>query len=118
MVRLRPLWIGMCVLAVTSVAGAQNIPQLTVGRLVDGEGPAIDGRVEEAEWATAQPYTAFVQQEPDEGQPATERTDIRFLIDRRNLYIAVVCYDSAPGDIVVSESRRDASLADTDSIEI
>ncbi len=43
---------------------------------------------------------------------------MRFLIGRGNLYIAVICYDSAPGDIVVSESRRDAGLADTDSIEI
>jgi uncharacterized protein DUF5916/cellulose/xylan binding protein with CBM9 domain len=102
-----------------STATAQDVPQVTVGRLTDGEqGPTIDGRVEDAEWALAEPYITFIQQEPNEGQPGTERTEIRFLIDRRNLYIAVICYDSAPGEIVVSESRRDASLADTDSIEI
>ena len=116
MAKLCALWVGMLALA-TSVA-AQDVPQLTVGRLANGEGPVIDGRVEEVEWARAQPYSAFVQQEPDEGPPATERTEIRFLIDERNLYIAIICYDSTPGEIVVSESRRDASLTDTDSIEI
>jgi uncharacterized protein DUF5916/cellulose/xylan binding protein with CBM9 domain len=112
------LWVGMFVLVAASIVAAQDVPQLVVGRLSDGEGPAIDGRVGEAEWARAEPFSAFVQQEPNEGQPATERTEIRFLIDQRNLYIAIICYDSAPGEIVVSESRRDASLADTDSIEI
>jgi hypothetical protein len=112
------LSIGALLLAVASPAAAQDVPQLTVGRLTDGEGPVIDGRVEEDAWSLAQPYSAFIQQEPNEGRPATERTEITFLIDRSNLYIAVVCYDSAPGEIVVSESRRDASLTDTDSIQI
>ena len=118
MARLSVLRVVMFVVAATSAAAAQDVPQVTVGLLADGEGPAIDGRVEEVEWARAQPYSAFVQQEPDEGRPATERTEIRFLIDQTNLYIAIICYDSAPGEIVVSESRRDASLTDTDSIEI
>jgi len=99
-------------------AAAQGVPQVTVGRLTDGEGPTIDGRVSETEWQLAEPYGDFIQQEPNEGQPSTERTEVRFLIDTRNLYIAVICYDSSPAEIVVSESRRDASLADTDSIEI
>ena len=99
-------------------AAAQDVPQVTVSRLTDGEGPTIDGRVSETEWQLAEPYGDFIQQEPNEGQPSTERTEVRFLIDTRNLYIAVICYDSSPAEIVVSESRRDASLADTDSIEI
>jgi hypothetical protein len=64
-----------------SAAAAQDVPQLTVGRLIDGESLEIDGRVEEEVWARAQPYSAFVQQEPNEGQPATERTEVKFLID-------------------------------------
>ena len=35
----------------------------------------------------------------------------------QNLYIAVVCFDSAPGAVIVSQSRRDADLDDTDSIQ-
>ena len=56
---------------------AQNVPQITV-RLTDGEGPTIDGRVSENEWQLAEPYGDFIQQEPNEGQAATERTEVRF----------------------------------------
>ena len=112
------LSLGAFLLAMASAAAAQDVPQLSVGRLAGEEVPEIDGRVEESAWSLAEPFTAFVQQEPNEGQPATERTEVRFLIGRGNLYIAVICYDAAPGEIVVSESRRDAGLADTDSIEI
>jgi hypothetical protein len=102
--------------AAAQTAGA--VPQLTVGRLVEGERPVIDGRVNDAVWARTEPFSAFIQQEPNQGEPATERTEIRFLLDRQNLYIGVVCYDSEPDNLVVTESRRDAGLDDTDSIQI
>ena len=104
-----------------SLAAAQDVrqvPQLTVGRLADDERPSIDGLVDDAIWSSVQPFSAFIQQEPDDGQPASERTEIRFLLDRRNLYIGVVNFDSEPDNLVVTESRRDADLADTDSIQI
>ena len=105
-----------------SVAIAQDapaVPQLKVFRMTDGEGPpVVDGRVDEPIWSGVEPYSAFIQQEPDEGAPATERTEIRFLLDRQNLYVAVICFDSDPANIVVSQSRRDADLDDTDSIQI
>jgi hypothetical protein len=108
------------VLATPAVALAQEaqLPILTAGRPAEGERPVLDGRVDEPVWANAQPFSAFIQQDPDEGEPATERTEIRFLLDRQNLYIAVVCFDSQPGSILVSQSRRDADLDDTDSIRI
>jgi hypothetical protein len=101
-----------------SAQEARPVPQLTVGRLGDGERPVIDGRVEDTEWATASPFSTFIQQEPDDGQPASERTEIRFLLDRQNLYIGVINFDSEPDHLVVTESRRDADLDDTDSIQI
>jgi hypothetical protein len=94
------------------------VPQLTVGRAVNGARPVVDGRVDDAVWGDAEPFGAFIQQEPNEGEPATERTEVRFLLDRQNLYVAVVCFDSAPDRILVSQSRRDAPLNDTDSIQI
>jgi hypothetical protein len=108
-------------LAQPEVAIAQNgtLPVLTAGRIGDdGERPVIDGVVDDVQWAQAEPFTAFIQQEPNEGEAATERTEIRFLLDRQNLYVAVICFDSDPQDILVSQSRRDADLADTDSIRI
>ena len=93
-------------------------PLVNVGRTAEGQRPVIDGLVNEDVWTQGEPFSAFVQQEPDEGQPATERTEIRFLLDRQNLYIGVICFDSEPGTIIVSQSRRDADLNDTDSIQI
>jgi hypothetical protein len=92
-------------------------PELTIGRAVDAR-PVMDGVVDETVWQQAQPFSTFIQQEPNEGEPASERTEIRFLLDRQNLYVAVVCFDSSPQDILVSQSRRDADLGDTDSVRI
>lgn len=103
-----------------SVASSQGdvVPSLRVGRLTGDERPTIDGRVDEAPWTAVAPHTDFVQQEPFDGAPATERTEIRFLVDDRTLYVGVICFDSEPAKILVSQSRRDADLADSDSIRI
>jgi hypothetical protein len=103
------------------IAAAQEqlpVPQLIVSRLADGERPVIDGRVEEMAWLGTEPFSAFIQQEPNEGAAATERTEIRFLLDREHLYIGVICFDTDTGGILVSQSRRDADLDNTDSIQI
>ena len=125
--RSLPTSLGAALLALVAsgIAGvppavAQEVPQLTVGHLDGEEGsrPTIDGNVEAAEWSLVDPYSTFIQQEPNEGQPATERTEVWFLMDRTNLYVAVVCHDSEPNNLVVTQSRRDASLTNTDSIQI
>jgi hypothetical protein len=102
----------------SAAATAQGVPQLRIGDVAEGRAPTIDGRIEDGEWSAATPYSAFTQQEPDEGLPATERTEVRLLIDRESLYIAVTSFDSDPERIVVSQSRRDASLNDGDSVQI
>jgi hypothetical protein len=115
------------VLALAAAFGAQRlvaaqsiaaVPQITVHELGEGERPLIDGHVDEMSWSTTESFSAFVQQEPNDGAPATERTEIRFLLDRQNLYIGVICFDDDPENILVSQSRRDADLDDTDSIQI
>jgi len=97
---------------------ASAAPQLMVYQLGEGDHPVVDGRVDETSWTNTDPFSGFIQQWPEEGQPASERTEIRFLIDRENLYIGIICFDSEPDQIVVSQSRRDADLDDTDSIQI
>src|SRR5688572_12111415 len=41
----------------------------------------IDGRLDDAAWRTAEPFTAFRQIDPNEGQPGSQRTEARVLID-------------------------------------
>jgi hypothetical protein len=82
--------------------------------------PDLDGEVlNDLIWQQVDPITGtFWQTSPDEGQPATEKTEVRLLYTARSLYVGVVCYDSDPSKIVVSDSRRDASLQDTDCFQI
>jgi len=65
-----------------------------------------------------EPATNFIQQEPDAGLPATEQTEVRIAFDDKDLYLGIICFDRQPENIVVTQNRRDANLADTDSIEI
>ena len=80
--------------------------------------PVLDGDVlGDPAWQTGGLVTDFWQTTPFEGQPASERTVVRILYDDRNLYIGVICYDRSPEEIIVSDSRRDASLTETDSFQ-
>ena len=54
----------------------------------------IDGRLDEAAWAAATPITELSQSVPDEGKPASQRTEIRILYDADALYIGARMYDS------------------------
>ena len=88
----------------TRIAGAT--PSMRVGRAP--EPPVLDGLVNEATWATADVASGFLQREPREGQPASERTEVRVLYDDENLYIGVIAYDSNPAAVLATEMRRDA----------
>ncbi len=79
------------------------------------EGPTIDGLLDDPVWQLGSPLSDFVQNEPLEGKPATERTEVTLLYDTENLYVGVACYDSDPSGILVSESERDADLVNTDA---
>jgi hypothetical protein len=78
--------------------------------------PAIDGRVTEAVWLETPAFSEFTQQDPDEGAPATERTEVRVLFTPTHVYVGLVCHDTDPSRIILSQSRRDAPLTETDSV--
>jgi hypothetical protein len=78
---------------------------------------AIDGLLDDPAWQTAQFQGQFTQREPEEGMPATEKTEVGFLYDEKNLYIGAKCYDSEPSKIIAREMRRDAIVDDDDYFE-
>jgi len=51
--------------------------------------------------------TGFVQQEPVEGAPAEEETEVRVLFDEAAVYVAARMYDSEPASIADRLVRRD-----------
>ncbi|MDA1314223.1 MAG: DUF5916 domain-containing protein [Acidobacteria bacterium] len=115
-----PLWLAAMLAVVPLGLAQQNgdppARELRATRLT--ELPTIDGLVTEAFWQDLDVATDFIQQNPDEGQVSAERTEIRVGFDDRNVYIGIICFDSQPENIVVTQNRRDADLVDTDSVQI
>jgi hypothetical protein len=69
----------------------------------------IDGRLDEEWYRTIPPIDGFVQSEPNEGQPATEKTEAWVFFDNDTLFVAARNYDSQPDRIVANDMRRDGS---------
>ncbi|PYQ99173.1 MAG: hypothetical protein DMF96_08070 [Acidobacteria bacterium] len=59
-----------------------------------------------------------MQSEPNEGEPASEQTEVRVLYDDANLFIGMFAHDSSPGDIIVSELRKDFDPGANDAFEV
>ena len=67
-------------------------PDVAVALGLEGEGTiTVDGVLDEAAWAQAQPTTAFVRIEPVEGGPPEAPTDVRVLFDERFIYFGFDC---------------------------
>ncbi len=91
---------------------------LSVGSVEEGREPKIDGLVTDDVWLAVNPYKGFTQQAPFEGAPASEETEVRILLGGTTLYIGIIAFDSEPDKILVTESRRDGDLNETDSIQL
>ncbi|MEE8160738.1 MAG: carbohydrate binding family 9 domain-containing protein, partial [Acidobacteriota bacterium] len=95
-----------------------STPPVAIATKVE-KAPDLDGEVlEDPAWASAKPASRFWQNTPDEGQPASERTEVRVIYTLDTIYFGVVCYDRDPDSIIVTDSLRDSSLDETDSFQI
>ena len=81
-----------------------------VATAVRRSGPVIiDGKLDDAAWASAIPSSGFTQSYPKPGATATEPTEVRVLYDDDAIYVAVRMTDSKPDSIAAQLARRDAS---------
>ena len=76
------------------------------------ERPRVDGRLDDAVWRDAIHLTEFVQQNPVEGAPATEETDVWITYDNQNIYIGVHAHYSDPGIMRANRIDRDQAFQD------
>ena len=94
------------------------VPPSTTAHALE-RAPVVDGFVAgDTAWEGVTPATDFSQVRPDEGQPATQRTEVRVGYTDEALYIGLIAYESDPSRIIVTDSRRDAPLDDTDSFRV
>ncbi len=84
--------------------------RVTVRAIKLTEGIEIDGQLDEAVYQEVPAVTDFVQQLPDEGALATERTETWIMFDETNVYVSARAWDSAPeSEWIANELRRDGS---------
>lgn len=69
----------------------------------------LDGLLQEEAWQTAEPIKNFVQQNPDQGAPASFDTEVRILYDSKYLYLGAICHDNFqdPKNLRVQNLKRD-----------
>jgi hypothetical protein len=104
-------------LQMAPATGSGGVPSANAVRVA--EAPTLDGDVlGDPIWQQAPAFEGFKQFQPNEGQPVSERTEVRIMFTKDTLFVGVVCYDSDPDGIIVTDSRRDSSLDNTDSFRM
>ena len=76
------------------------------------ERPRVDGRLDDAVWRDALHITDFVQQNPVEGAPASEATDVWIAYDSQNFYLAVHAHYADPSLMRANRIDRDQAFED------
>jgi hypothetical protein len=96
--------------ALVDSAAAQtgtHAPRAAFAAIRVSRAPVIDGHLDDETWQGVEAASNFTQQDPDEGQPATERTEIRIVYDDAAVYVAARMYDSEAALIARRLSSRD-----------
>ncbi len=98
-------------------ADAETAERIVEAVRVD-RAPRLDGTLDDPIWQQASAITDFRQREPYEGSPARERTEVRVLYTRSEVYFGVACHDSTVNGPVATQLRRDVSQELDDYFEI
>jgi hypothetical protein len=80
--------------------------------------PVVDGRLDDPAWKTVAPLTGFIQRELHEGDPVTERTEVRVISDGEAVYVGAWLFDREPQAIVPGEKIRDVTLENSDAFAV
>ena len=101
------LW--MCMLCVSISVDAQTereLPRMSAHRT--SEEIKVDGVLDESVWQSVEPIRQLYQIQPDQGEPATEQSEVRILYDDKKLYFGFIFFDSEMDKIVANDMRRDS----------
>jgi hypothetical protein len=78
----------------------------------------LDGRLDEPVWQAAPAATDFRQNQPKEGEPATQRTEVRFAFDGAALYVGARMFDDSGAAGVRTRLVRRDGQANADYLEV
>ncbi|MFM7217659.1 MAG: DUF5916 domain-containing protein [Bacteroidota bacterium] len=69
--------------------------------------PKIDGKLNDPVWLTAFVAGDFLQNEPVQDAPVSQRTEVRILYDDASIYVCAMLYDTHPDSILHQLGDRD-----------
>lgn len=125
---VRGNWLGaLCtlgLLAVPTPVRAQTINYDTARferrlQATRATGPIVlDGTLDETAWTDAPVVHGFIQNNPGEGQPASEDTDVRVVYDDEALYVGMFAHDRQPSGIIISDLKKDFNTRAEDIFEV
>jgi hypothetical protein len=97
----------------------QQSPKRSLPAVHVDAAPELDGEIRnDPVWQAIAPSGGFTQNTPDEGQPSSQRSEVRVLFTDDAIYFGFVFFDDDPATIVVSDTRRDADLDESDSVRL
>jgi hypothetical protein len=127
--KLRRALVGTALLGLLVPAALAAQPAAVYSRDGDGrvvvratriETPVrVDGRLDDEVYGRVEAITQFVQQDPQEGAPISEKTEAWILYDDHNIYFSCRCWDTHPERIVANDMRRDSpNLRNNDNFAV
>ncbi len=87
------------------------LPNVAYALSIEDIPPTIDGNLDDVAWQSARVITDFVQRDPNDGEPATEATEVRFAFTNRSLYVGFRGFDREPNRVYGRLVRRDQRTA-------
>ncbi len=121
---MRKSWLSFCALGtVVTFLFSNSIFAADDGLIM----PLIEGEPSFADFAGMQPSSAlsrsmakvenFIQRNPDDGDPASQRTEVYIGYDREELHVLFMAFDSEPDQIRANLSSRE-NIGGDDNVEI
>ena len=111
--------INWSIIPYAAAQGRPDRPARKVAQAVRIEGsPLLDGDLSEEFWQRAPALSDFLQRDPREGEPVTEKTEVKIIYNDTTIFFGVICSDSEPEKIIATERARDDQLQSDDTFEI
>ena len=97
----------------------EQLPRPVINAIKIDQSPSLDGDISgDSAWNGVKPTSGFTQIQPNVGNPASQKTEVYMGYTEDAIYIGVIAYDKNPENIIVSDSRRDSGLDNTDSFRL
>jgi hypothetical protein len=94
-------------LSKSSKKGKSALPTVRAIRIEEPDAFTFDGKLNDPIWGRAPVATNFIQREPNDGKPASERTEAMIIYTDQALYVGIKAYDSSRDSIAATLFRKD-----------